>query len=147
VLVVRVHKLVSKSVWSERYSQINAFEEELVAAGTHILKFFLHISKGEQLKRFKSRLDEPAKRWKISEADYAERKHWDDYIGAYEDALSRCSTKHAPWFVIPADHKWIRNFAIARIMVEQLDALGMRYPKPTVDLDRIRREYHEAAKQ
>jgi PPK2 family polyphosphate:nucleotide phosphotransferase len=146
VLVVRVHKLVSKSVWSERYSQINAFEEELVAAGTHILKFFLHISKGEQLKRFKSRLDEPAKRWKISEADYAERKHWDDYIGAYEDALSRCSTKHAPWFVIPADHKWSRNFAIARIMVEQLDALGMRYPKPTVDLDRIRREYHAAKK-
>jgi polyphosphate kinase 2 (PPK2 family) len=146
VLVVRVHELVPKSVWSERYDQINAFEEELAAAGTHVLKFFLHISKEEQLRRFKDRLDDPAKRWKISEADYAERKRWDDYIEAYDDALSRCSTKHAPWFVIPADHKWFRNFAIARIMVEQLDALGMRYPKPTVDLDRIRREYHAAKK-
>ena len=144
VLVVRVHELVPKSVWSKRYDRINAFEEGLAAEGTHIIKFFLHISKHEQLKRFKARLDEPAKRWKISEADYAERKHWDDYIEAYDDALSRCSTKHAPWFVIPADHKWFRNFAVARIVVEQLEALGMHYPKPAVDLDRIRKEYHAA---
>jgi len=146
VLVVRVHELVPKSVWSNRYEQINAFEQELSAEGTHILKFFLHISKAAQLERFKARLDEPAKRWKISEADYAERKHWDGYIDAYDEAISRCSTKHAPWFVIPADHKWFRNLAIGRIMVEQLEALGMHYPKPTVDLDRIRREYHDAAK-
>ena len=146
VLVVRVHKLVPKSVWSGRYDQINAFEQELTAEGTHILKFFLHISKEEQLKRFKARLDEPAKRWKISEADYAERKHWDEYISAYDDALSRCSTEHAPWFVIPSDHKWFRNLAIARIVVEQLESLGMRYPKPTIDLDRVRREYHAAEK-
>jgi PPK2 family polyphosphate:nucleotide phosphotransferase len=146
VLVVRVHKLVPKTVWSKRYDQINAFEKGLAEEGTHILKFFLHISKPEQLKRFKDRLDEPAKRWKISESDYTERKLWDEYIEAYDEALSRCSAKHAPWFVIPADHKWFRNFAIARVMVEQLEALGMHYPKPTVDLDRIRKEYHEAKK-
>ena len=144
VLVARVHKLVSKSTWSRRYEQINAFEEELAAEGTHILKFFLHISKQEQLKRFKARLDDPSKQWKISEADYAERKYWGDYVAAYDDALSRCSTKHAPWFVIPSDHKWFRNLAIARIVVATLEALKMRYPKPTVDLDRIRREYHAA---
>jgi PPK2 family polyphosphate:nucleotide phosphotransferase len=146
VLVARVHKLVPKSVWSGRYEQINACEEELAAEGTHILKFFLHISKQEQLKRFKARLDDPSKQWKISEADYAERKHWDDYVAAYDEALSRCSTKHAPWFVIPSDHKWFRNLAIARIVVAALEALKMRYPKPTVDLDRIRREYHAAKK-
>jgi PPK2 family polyphosphate:nucleotide phosphotransferase len=146
VLVVRVHTLVPKAVWSKRYDQINAFEEGLAEEGTPVLKFFLHISKQEQLKRFKDRLDEPAKRWKISEADYAERKLWDDYVEAYEEALSRCSTKHAPWFVIPADHKWFRNYAIARVLVEQLEALGMHYPKPTVDLDRIRKEYHDAKK-
>jgi PPK2 family polyphosphate:nucleotide phosphotransferase len=144
VLVARVHKLVSKSTWSRRYEQINAFEEELAAEGTHILKFFLHISKQEQLKRFKARLDDPSKQWKISEADYAERKYWDDYVDAYDDALSRCSTKHAPWFVIPSDHKWFRNLAIARIVVATLEGLKMHYPKPTVDLDRIRREYHAA---
>ncbi len=144
VLVARVHKLVSKSTWSRRYEQINAFEEELAAEGTHILKFFLHISKQEQLKRFKARLDDPSKQWKISEADYAERKYWDDYVAAYDDALSRCSTKHAPWFVIPSDHKWFRNLAIARIVVSALEGLKMRYPKPAVDLDRIRREYHAA---
>jgi PPK2 family polyphosphate:nucleotide phosphotransferase len=146
VLVARVHKLVPKAVWAGRYDQINEFEQELAAEGTHILKFFLHISKQEQLKRFKARLDDPAKRWKISEADYAERKHWDDYVEAYDEALSRCSTEQAPWFVIPSDHKWFRNLAIARIVVAALDGLGMHYPKPTVDLGRIRREYHAAQK-
>jgi PPK2 family polyphosphate:nucleotide phosphotransferase len=146
VLVSRVHKTVSKSVWTARYDQINAFEEELTAEGTHILKFFLHISKREQLKRFKDRLDDPTKQWKISEADYAERKHWGDYIKAYDDALSRCSTDRAPWFIIPSDHKWFRNLAIARIVVAAMVGLGMRYPKPTVDLSRIRREYHAAEK-
>ena len=100
----------------------------LVADDTHILKFYLHISKGEQLKRFKDRLDDPAKQWKISEADYKERTYWDDYTAAYEDALSRCSTEHAPWFIIPADHKWFRNLAVARIVVEYLEGLKMTVP-------------------
>jgi PPK2 family polyphosphate:nucleotide phosphotransferase len=142
VLVVRVHNLVPKSAWSLRYEQINAFERTLVENGTHILKFYLHISKDAQLRRFKDRLDDPAKQWKISESDYEERKYWDDYVAAYEDALSRCSTDYAPWFVIPADHKWFRNLAVARIVVEYLEGLGMSYPPPTVDLDRIRMEYH-----
>jgi PPK2 family polyphosphate:nucleotide phosphotransferase len=144
VLVVRVHELVPKEVWSRRYERINAFEKGLVEHDTQILKFYLHISKDEQLARFKARLEDPSKQWKISEADYKERKYWDDYVAAYEEALARCSTEHAPWFVIPADHKWFRNLAVARILVEHLEGLKMGYPRPTVDLDRIRREYHEA---
>lgn len=146
VLVVRVHDLVPETVWSRRYERINAFEKTLAEHGTQILKFYLHISKEEQLKRFKARLDDPAKQWKISEDDYLERKYWDDYVAAYEEALSRCSTEYAPWFVIPANHKWFRNLAVARIVVEQLESLKMSYPQLTVDLDRIRREYHEAKK-
>ena len=144
VLVARVHRLVAKNVWSARYDQINTFEEALVEQGTHILKFFLHISKHEQLKRFKDRIDDPSKRWKISDADYAERKRWDDYADAYEDMLSRCSTEHAPWYVVPANHKWFRNLAIARIVVGHLEGLKMRYPDPPVDLGRIRREFRNA---
>ena len=146
VLIVRVHNLVPKDVWSRRYDLIKAFEQGLVEHDTHILKFYLHISQEEQLKRFKDRLDDPSNQWKISEADYQERRFWGDYVSAYEDALSRCSTEHAPWFVIPADHKWFRNLAVARIVVEHLEALNMKYPKPTVDLQRIRHEYY-AAKQ
>lgn len=146
VLVVRVHQLAPKAVWSRHYAEINAFEKELLDNDTRILKFYLHISKEEQLRRFKERLKDPAKQWKISEADYKEREFWDDYMEAYEDALSQCATEHAPWFIIPADHKWFRNLAVARIVVEQLEALKMTYPKPTVNLDRIRREYHAAKK-
>ena len=146
VLIVRVHKLVPKNVWSRRYDQINGFEQFLVDNKVQVLKFYLHISKEEQLARFKDRLDDPAKQWKVSEADYAERKFWDDYMEAYEDALSRCSTEHAPWFVIPANHKWFRNLAVARIVVEHLESLNMNVPKPTVDIEQIRREYY-AAKQ
>jgi PPK2 family polyphosphate:nucleotide phosphotransferase len=144
VLVVRVHDLVPEEVWKGRYAHINAFEKELADAGTHILKFFLYISRDEQLKRFKARLDDTSKQWKISEADYSERTYWDRYIEAYEDVLSRCSTDQAPWFVIPANHKWFRNLAVARIMVEYLDSLGMKYPPPSVNLDQIRKLYHEA---
>jgi PPK2 family polyphosphate:nucleotide phosphotransferase len=144
VLVVRVHNLVPKVVWSRRYDEINAFEKELVLDNTHILKFYLHISKEEQLSRFKERLDDPTKQWKISEADYKERHFWDDYTTAYEDVLSRCSTEHAPWFVIPSNHKWFRNLAIARIVVEYLKGLDMKFPLPSVDLEQIRREYHAA---
>jgi PPK2 family polyphosphate:nucleotide phosphotransferase len=144
VLVVRVHNLVPQDVWSLRYDRINAFEQGLVEHDTQILKFYLHISKDEQLKRFKERLDDPAKQWKISEADYKERDFWDDYVAAYEGALSRCSTERAPWFIIPANHKWFRNLAVARIVVEHLEALDMRHPEPKVDLESIRREYHAA---
>lgn len=146
VLVVRVHDLVPEKVWSRRYDRINDFEKTLVAHDTHILKFYLHISKDEQLRRFKQRLDDPARQWKISEADYKERAYWDDYVAAYEDAISRCSTAHAPWFIIPSNHKWFRNLAIARIVVEHLNSLHMKYPKPTVDIGHIRREYHTAAR-
>jgi PPK2 family polyphosphate:nucleotide phosphotransferase len=147
VLVVRVHNLVPKDVWSLRYDQINAFEKGLAEHDTHIVKFYLHISKEEQLSRFKDRLDDPAKQWKVSEADYAERNFWDDYMEAYEEALSRCSTRHAPWFVIPANHKWFRNLAVGRILVEHLEDLKIKTPKPTVDIEKIRREYHAAARQ
>jgi PPK2 family polyphosphate:nucleotide phosphotransferase len=142
VLVVRVHNLVPRDVWSCRYDHINMFEKGLIEHDTHILKFYLHISKEEQLKRFKERLDDPTKYWKISESDYKERGFWDDYVAAYEDALSRCSTEHAPWFVIPANHKWFRNLAIARIVVEHLETLNMKYPKPSVEIEHIRQEYH-----
>ncbi len=146
VLVARVHNLVPKDVWSQRYGRINAFENGLAEEGTVILKFFLHISKGEQLKRFKARLDEPDKQWKISESDYTERECWDDYAAAYEDALSRCSTDAAPWYIIPADHKWFRNLTIARIVVSQLESLNMTHPAPSVDIEHTRKEYHAAKK-
>lgn len=144
VLIVRVHDLVPRSVWSARYDLINDFEKTLANNGTHILKFFLHISKEEQLERFKARLDDPAKHWKISDADYKEREYWDDYTAAFEEALSRCSPHHAPWFIIPSNHKWFRNLAVARIVLETLEALNMKMPEPTVDLDDIRRRYHAA---
>jgi len=147
VLVVRVHKLVPDKVWSKRYELINAFEKSLAANGTHILKFFLHISKDEQLRRFKQRLDDPQSRWKISEADYEERKFWKDYQEAYQDALSQTSTKHAPWFVIPANHKWFRNLVISRIVAESLESLEMKFPEPTVNIKDIKRKYHAAEKE
>ncbi len=144
VLVERVHKVVAKPVWSKRYGMIDHFEAGLAEHGTLVLKFFLHISKEEQLRRFRHRLDDPDRRWKISESDYTERERWDEYMAAYEDALSRCSTEAAPWYVIPADHKWFRNLAVSSIVAERLEALKMRYPEPTADLEKLRREYHSA---
>ena len=146
VLIARVHNLVPKEIWSRRYDRINAFESGLVEDDTQILKFYLHISQEEQLKRFKDRLDDPAKQWKISEGDYKERTYWDAYMAAYEEALSRCSTEQAPWFIIPADHKWFRNLAVARIVVEHLEGLKMTFPPPAVDIEHIRKEYHTAKK-
>lgn len=145
VLIVRVHNLVPKSVWSRRYDQINDFENRLIQNGTRILKFFLHISKEEQLHRFEQRLDDPSKRWKISEADYAEREYWDDYLRAYEEAIAQCNSDDAPWFVIPADHKWFRDLAISEIIVSTMERMNFEVPEPTVDLEAIRREYHTAA--
>lgn len=143
VLIARVHDLVPKKVWSERYEQINEFERRLAANGTHILKFFLRISKAEQLERFKERLDDPERHWKISEADYSERKYWAAYEAAYEDALGKCSTADAPWFVIPSNHKWFRNLAISEIIEETIRNLGIELPEATVDIAAIRRKYHE----
>ncbi len=144
VLVARVHKLVPKEVWSERFDLINEFERNLVENGTHILKFFLHISADEQLRRFKQRLDDPARQWKITDADYTERRLWPEYQNAYEDALGKTSTKHAPWFVIPANHKWFRNLAVSSIVTETLESLDMKFPEPAVNIDEIRRQYHSA---
>ena len=143
--MVRVHKLVPKPVWSKRYDRINEFERLLADNGTTILKFFLYISPDEQLERFKERLDDPEKQWKISASDYTERARWDDYVKAYEAMLEKCSTKHAPWYVIPSNDKWFRNLAVSEIVADTLDDLGMKQPKPTVDLEQIRKEY-EAAK-
>jgi polyphosphate kinase 2 (PPK2 family) len=146
VLVARVHGLVPKKIWSKRYDQINEFEQLIATENnTTILKFFLHISKDEQLARFKKRLDDPTRQWKISKSDYKEREYWSDYVKAFEDVLTRTSTDHAPWFIIPSNHKWFRDLAISQIIVRQMEAMGMRFPKPTVNLAEIRREYHQAA--
>jgi PPK2 family polyphosphate:nucleotide phosphotransferase len=147
VLVVRVHDLVPKHIWSKRYDLINDFERNLVDSGTAILKFYLHISEEEQLRRFRQRLDDPMRQWKISEADYTERKLWPAYVKAYEEVLRKTSTKHAPWFVIPANHKWFRNLAISEIIVKALESVPMKMPPCTVDIVDIRRKYHAAARQ
>ena len=137
VLVVRVHELVPSSVWKPRFDQINRFEELLADNGTRILKFFLHISKDEQKRRLESRLADPDKNWKFSPSDLAERKHWDDYQRAYEDVLSKCSTAHAPWFVIPANKKWYRNYAVARTIVKTLEEMDPHPPKVKIDVSKI----------
>jgi PPK2 family polyphosphate:nucleotide phosphotransferase len=148
VLVVRVHKLVPKSVWQARYDFINQWETLLKDANnTTILKFFLYISKDEQLARFKERLDDPGRQWKISASDYSERDYWDDYIGAFEDALTNCSKKHAPWYVIPSNHKWFRNLAVSKIVADCMEDMNLKLPKPTVDLAEIRRLYHAESKR
>jgi len=147
VLVTRVHGLIDSPTWEARYEEIRQFERLLAGTGTTILKFFLHISKEEQLARFAQRLDDPGRNWKISEADYKEREFWDAYMAAYEEALAKTSLPHAPWYVVPANHKWFRNLAVSAIVGATLEELGMRYPAPTVDLARIRREYHEAVKE
>jgi len=144
VLVVRVHNLVPKSVWSKRYDLINDFEQMLTENGTSILKFYLHISPEEQLSRFAQRLDDPTRNWKISESDYSERKLWPEYVDAYEDAMELTSTKHAPWYVIPANHKWFRDVAISQIISDTMDDMGLKLPPAQVDLADIRRRYHAA---
>lgn len=137
VLVVRVHELVAEQVWQKRYEQINQFEKLLADCGTQIVKFFLHISREEQKERFQARLDDPRKNWKFSIKDVKERDHWDEYTRAYEDALNLCSTPWAPWYVIPADHKWYRNLVISEILVETLEKLDMSFPPPLPDAGQI----------
>ena len=134
VLVVRVHDLVPKEVWSQRYDQINAFEELLASSGTTIVKFFLWIDREEQKARLQDRLDDPTKNWKFRLRDLAERKLWDQYVAADEDALNRCSTAAAPWYVIPANRNWFRNLAIAEILADTLDELNPQYPPSPDDL-------------
>ena len=134
VLIVRVHRLVPEEVWRPRYEFINDFEANLAAAGTRIVKLFLHISKEEQAERFQARLDDPSKHWKFRKGDLAERARWDDYTAAFEEALTRTSTEQAPWYVIPADKKWYRNWAVSRILVDTFTDMDPQYPPPEEDL-------------
>jgi PPK2 family polyphosphate:nucleotide phosphotransferase len=137
VLVERVKKLVPKHVWHRRYDHINAFEKMLDDESVTIIKFFLHISKDEQRKRLTARLHDEHKNWKFSPADLAERKYWDDYIAAYEDALEKCSTKHAPWYIVPADHKWFRNWVVSDTIVRTLSKLDLEYPRAIEGIEKF----------
>lgn len=130
VLVVRVHGWIDEKECRRRFDQINDFERLLVENGTVILKFFLHISKDEQRKRLRARVDDPTKRWKFQFGDLDERKLWSEYRQAYEAAIANTSTKYAPWIVVPADHKWVRNYVVAKTIVETLEGLDMTYPNP-----------------
>jgi polyphosphate kinase 2 (PPK2 family) len=142
VLIVRVHDLVPEAVWSKRFELINEFERNLALAGTTILKFYLHITEEDQGKRFEKRLKDSKRQWKISQADYAERAYFKQYIPAYEDVLNKTSTAYAPWFVIPSRRKWFRNLAVSKIVIETLKSFHMQFPRPTVDIGEIRRKFH-----
>jgi PPK2 family polyphosphate:nucleotide phosphotransferase len=137
VLVVRVDALVPPEVWEKRYEHINHFERLLADSGVRILKFYLHISRDEQRERLQARLDEPEKNWKFDPGDLRKREQWDDYMAAYEDALTRCNTEYAPWYIIPANRKWYRDLVVTRIIVETLEAMNPQYPAPAPDLDEI----------
>lgn len=139
VLVVRVHELASGKTWRARYEHINAFERLLADSATIILKFYLHISKNEQEQRLLKREKDPIKSWKLSVTDWQEREYWDDYTAAYEDALNRCSTKHAPWFIVPADKKWFRNLAVAETLREALMPFKESWLEKLRDLGRERK--------
>ena len=148
VLVARVHQFCPKAQLTLRYDQINHFESLLATqSNTKVIKFFLHISREEQLARFAARLDDPAKNWKISTADYTERQHWDAYRESYELAIKKTTTPEAPWYVIPSDHKWYRNYAVACIVLETLEAMAPQAPEPSVNLNQVREEFHNAVLQ
>jgi PPK2 family polyphosphate:nucleotide phosphotransferase len=138
VLIVRVHGLVPKEVWKQRFEHINAFERYLASEGTVIVKFFLHISKAEQKRRLEERLEDDRKHWKFDPADLSERKHWKEYQCAYEDIIRNCSAPWAPWYVVPADHKWFRNFMVARALVDTLSKLDLKCPKALFDPRQIK---------
>ena len=129
VLVERVHKLVPEEVWKRRYREINDFERLLSEEQTAILKFYLHISKGEQKKRLEERLEDPTKEWKFGSNDLPERKHWDEYMTAYQDVLTKTSTDWAPWHLIPSNHKWYRDLVVSRIIVKAMEKMDLHYPK------------------
>jgi PPK2 family polyphosphate:nucleotide phosphotransferase len=156
VLIVKVHpelvdaqripsaRATDKNFWEHRYQSINNFEQHLTRNGTAIVKFFLHVSKEEQRKRFLERVNNPAKHWKFSISDVAERDHWDEYMNAYEDCLSETSTKSAPWYVIPADHKWVSRSLVAAVLTDTLHSLGLKWPKVT---DQQKRAIQEAQRR
>jgi len=137
VLVVRVHNLVPEDRWKKRYHHIREFERMLVDEGILVVKFFLHISKDEQKRRLEARLSDPKKNWKFEAGDLAERKHWDAYQTAYEAALAETSTDEAPWYVVPANHKWYRNLVVSHVLIQTLEGLNLRYPDPEPGLDQI----------
>jgi PPK2 family polyphosphate:nucleotide phosphotransferase len=137
VLVVRVNELVPKPVWQKRYDHINAFERLLADSGIMILKFYLHISKEEQKERFQDRLNRKDKQWKFNPGDLDTRAKWDDYMRAFEDAITKCNTPWAPWYVVPANRKWYRNLVISTVLVEALESLDMRYPAPFKGIETI----------
>jgi PPK2 family polyphosphate:nucleotide phosphotransferase len=138
VLVARVHRLIPRKIWSTRFGAINAFERELVEEGTTILKFFLHISLAEQRRRLKERWEDPTKQWKLTASDFHERRYWAEYLTAYGDMLRRTNTRWAPWYLLPSNHKWFRNLAVSNILVEELRAMKLHYPKPSVDLSSVK---------
>ena len=155
LLVVRVHEdllkaeripptLVTRHIWKERFKDINAYEHYLSRNGVVIRKFFLHVSKSEQKKRFLARLDEPAKNWKFSAADLKERSYWDKYQGAYEEMIAGTATKYAPWYVVPADNKWFTHLVVAGAIVETLDSLGLQLPKLTDEQLKVLKEARKA---
>ncbi|HEY8788389.1 MAG TPA: PPK2 family polyphosphate kinase [Actinopolymorphaceae bacterium] len=133
VLVVRVHELAPRSTWYSRYESINNLEADLTEDGVTIIKCFLHVSPEVQRERLLARLDDPTKYWKYNPADVDERGFWGEYAAAYDDALTKCSTDAAPWFVIPSDHKWYRNLAVTQLLLEHLEALDLGWPKPDFD--------------
>ena len=137
VLVVRVHNYVTPEVWGKRFEQINEFERTLAENGTTILKFYLHIDLDEQKARFQARLDDPTKRWKFRLGDLEERKFWPDYMKAFEDVLSKTSTEHAPWYIVPANRKWFRDLVISSVLVDTLEGLKMEYPESEENLDGV----------
>jgi PPK2 family polyphosphate:nucleotide phosphotransferase len=137
VLIARVHNLVPQAVWSKRYRQIDDFERMLSENDVQIVKFLLYISKDEQARRFRARIDDKTKNWKFSEADLHERQYWDQYIDAFSDAVRKCNTPYAPWYVIPANRKWFRNFAVADILIHTLESMKPKLPKPPGDLSSI----------
>ncbi len=137
LLVVRVHNYVPPEVWEKRFDQINQFERLLADNGTTILKFYLHIDRDEQKQRLQARLDDPAKHWKFRLGDLDERKLWSDYMQAYEDVLSKTSTEYAPWFIVPANRKWYRDFVVSSVLVDTLKSLKMTFPEPEEKLDGV----------
>ena len=138
VLIVRVRSLVPEPVWRSRYAEIVEFEQRVAAAGTTIVKCMLHISLDEQRERLLARLDDPSKHWKFNEGDLDERARWPDYMSAYDDAIRECSTHAAPWYVIPADRKWYRNWAISKLLVETLERMDPRFPQPDLDVEALK---------
>jgi len=137
IIQPRVHKTIHKSIWSQRYEHINAFERCLSDNSIKIIKFFLHISKEEQRKRLEERMNDPSKQWKASESDITERKFWNNYTVAYQDIINRCSNLWAPWYIIPANKKWFRNLVVALVIVDTLERMKPKFPKPTINLSKM----------